>query len=242
MPAILCKSCRAPYPPTGMPFRCPQCGGYFDFDSPLTFDSASIEPDQPGFWRYRHSFALFPDSPVVSLGEGNTPLVWDRLEGVDIAYKMEALNPSGSYKDRNCAVMVSQLLGRGVDLAIEDSSGNAGASFAAYAARGGVRARIYVPETASGPKRAQIEMFGAELVAVPGPRSEAAKAVLKDAESGVAYASHAYMPFGLPGIATLAYELWETLAARPAPSSPRSVTAACCAACGWALKPCACAA
>jgi len=71
------------------------------------------------------------------------------------------------------------LKSRNVDYAVEDSSGNAGASFAAYAARAGVMARVYVPESASGPKRSQIEAYGAELVAVPGPRSNAAKQCLK---------------------------------------------------------------
>ena len=76
---------------------------------------------------------------------------------------------------------------------------------------GAIRCKIFVPESASGPKRTQIEMFGAELVRVPGPRSEAAKAVLQEAEKGVVYGSHAYMPFGLTGIATISYELVEQL-------------------------------
>jgi threonine synthase len=108
-------------------------------------------------------------------------------------------------------VLASHLAQRGITQAVEDSSGNAGASFAAYAARAGVKARVYIPDSASGPKRTQIEMFGAEVRAVPGPRSEAAKAVLNDANAGIPYASHAYLPFGLAGIATIAYELWEQM-------------------------------
>jgi len=115
-------------------------------------------------------------------------------------------------------VLVSQLLGRGVREVVEDSSGNAGASFAAYAARSGIRSRIFVPESASGPKRMQIELYAAELVRVPGPRSEAARAVLEAARCGSVYASHAYLPFSLPGIATIAYETWEQLGGR-APAS-----------------------
>jgi threonine synthase len=101
------------------------------------------------------------------------------------------------------------LLARGVREAVEDSSGNAGASFAAYAARAGIRARVYVPESASGPKRDQIVSYGANLRPIPGPRSAAAQAVLEEVQNGVPYASHAYLPFGLAGIATIAYELWE---------------------------------
>ena len=109
----------------------------------------------------------------------------------------------------------SQLLARGVSDAVEDSSGNAGASFAAYAAKAGIRARVFVPEYASGPKSQQIAAYGAELVRVPGPRSAAANAVLEEARAGKVYASHAYLPFGLAGYATIAYELFEAMGDAP---------------------------
>jgi threonine synthase len=112
-------------------------------------------------------------------------------------------------------VLLSALLSRGVRQAVEDSSGNAGASFAAYAARAGLQARVFVPESASGPKCSQIELYGADLVRVPGPRSAAAQAVLAEVQQGTVYASHAYLPFGLAGIATLAYELWQQLGCAP---------------------------
>ncbi len=94
-------------------------------------------------------------------------------------------------------------------------SGNAGASFAAYAAKAGIQARVFVPEYASGPKSQQIAAYGAELVRVPGPRSAAADAVLAEARAGKAYASHAYLPFGLAGYATIAFELYEAMGDAP---------------------------
>lgn len=215
MPVIQCRQCHQPYPPTGVPFRCRNCGGTFDFYAPPVFDPEKIEPDLPGIWRYRHAFDLFARAPVVTLGEGNTPLVWEKVNGKEVGLKLESLNPTGSFKDRGSAVLVSQLLGRGVQAAVEDSSGNAGASFAAYAARARMKGRVYVPEAASGPKRMQIEVYGAELVGVPGPRSAAAQAVLQEVEQGGVYASHAYLPFGLAGIATIAYELWHTVGSAP---------------------------
>ena len=144
---------------------------------------------------------------MVSLGEGSIPLIPAQFGGRTVWLKMESQNPTGSYKDRGSAVLLSQLCARGVTQAVEDSSGNAGASYAAYAARAGVQARVFVPESASGPKRGQIEAYGADLVAVSGPRSAAAAAVLEEVSAGAVYASHAYLPFGLPGIATIAYEL-----------------------------------
>jgi len=215
MPVINCTVCRKPYPDHTLPFRCPSCGGIYDFDGPPTFDLTAVDRRLPGLWRYRASFDLPAHAPTLSLGEGQTPLIWQTISGQEIGFKLESLNPTGSYKDRGSAVLVSQLIARGAKQAVEDSSGNAGASFAAYAAQAGLPARVFVPESASGPKRAQIERYGAELVPIPGPRSAAAEAVLKEAESGVPYASHAFLPFGLPGIATIAYELWEQIGEVP---------------------------
>jgi threonine synthase len=175
---IICKKCLAPYPHVGAPYRCGNCGGFYDFAGVLHFDPAQIHSELTGIWRYKESFNLFSGSPVVSLGEGRTPLIWDVVNGKKVGMKMESLNPTGSYKDRGSAVLVSQLVARGICEALEDSSGNAGASFAAYCARGGIKAKIFVPEAASGPKRSQIELYGADLVSVPGPRSAAAAAVL----------------------------------------------------------------
>ncbi len=181
------------------------------FRRPFDLHLDRLEPELPGYWRYRHAFGLPPAASFVSLGEGNTPLLWDDFSGRMLGLKLESLNPSGSYKDRGSAVLLSFLKSRGVTAAVEDSSGNAGASFAAYAARAQVTGRVYVPESASGPKRQQIEMYGAELMRIPGPRSEAARAVMAEVEQGVPYASHAYLPFGLAGIATIAYEIYEQM-------------------------------
>jgi threonine synthase len=212
---LACSNCHAPYPETGLPYLCPRCGGLFDYDQPLRIDLTRVATNQPGMWRYRHAFELFDGAPVLSLGEGGTPLIWQEYKGRKIGLKLESMNPSGSYKDRGTAVLISQLMSRGMQSAVEDSSGNAGASFAAYMARAGLRGKVFVPESASGPKRRQIEQYGAELMRIPGPRSAAAAAVLKAVEGGEVYASHAFMPFGLPGIATVAYELFEQYGGLP---------------------------
>jgi threonine synthase len=204
---IVCTNCHRPYPEKGVPYRCGACGGVFDLEGSQNFETKRVEKGQPGIWRYRNMFGLPDDAPVISLGEGNTPLVWGKALGQEAAFKCEFLNPSGSFKDRGSATLVSFLLSRKVSEAVEDSSGNAGASFAAYAARGGIKARVFVPEAASGPKRSQIAAYGAEVLPVPGPRTNAAEAVRRAAEAGAIYASHAYLPFNIPGYATLAYEL-----------------------------------
>ncbi|MFH1514542.1 MAG: pyridoxal-phosphate dependent enzyme [bacterium] len=214
--AYLCRQCRQAYPEVGFPYVCPNCGGIYEVHSinDLEFDHRTR--NQPGIWQYRASFGLNSTAPITYLGEGNTPLIVGRLDRKQIAYKLEYLNPTGSFKDRGTAVMVSMMKDRGFNIAIEDSSGNAGASFAAYSIAFGINAHIYIPESTSGPKRRQIEAYGAHVIPVPGPRENATKiALLAVEQQGIVYASHAYQPFGLAGIATLAYELLEQLGKVP---------------------------
>jgi threonine synthase len=214
-PGIFCTRCGYPYPEEGLPYRCPICSGLFDFQGSLYFNKDQIDSSQPGIWRYRHTFGFQPCLTPISLGEGNTPLIWADVMGRRVAFKCEFLNPSGSFKDRGSTVITTWLSSRAVTEAVEDSSGNAGASFAAYAAHAGIKARIFVPQSASGPKRRQIEAYGAELVPIPGPRSEVADAVEKVAATGAIYASHAWMPFNLPGYATAAFEIVNQLGHMP---------------------------
>ncbi len=204
---LACVDCGKEYPAEGLPFRCPACGGIYDIVELPEIRESEIDANQPGLWRYWRSFGLQSPPADLYLGEGSTALVQDKYQEKQIAYKLEYQNPTGSYKDRATSVLAAHLVERGITTAVEDSSGNAGASFAAYAARTGIRATIYAPEFASGPKKEQIIRYGAEFVGVPGPRSEAAARVLEVANTGVAYASHAYLPFGMNGIATISYEI-----------------------------------
>ncbi len=214
MTRIACTKCDQDYPAEQLPFHC-GCGGTFDYVEFPDFSADLIDHSKFGMLKYQKLFGLDSGGDWITLGEGNTPLLPTRIAGTDVFCKMESHNPTGSYKDRGSVVLVNWLKSRGVTFAVEDSSGNAGASFAGYCARAGIKAKVFVPESASGPKGMQIERYGAELVRVPGPRSEAAKAVLQAAEAGAVYASHAWMPFGLTGIASIAYEIVEQLGQVP---------------------------
>ncbi len=210
MSVIRCVDCGLEYPKKGVPFVCLNCGGIFDFDS-LAPKRDLKDSSLPGIWRWGLSQDFDQELPIVSLGEGNTPLIRDTFAGKQIAMKCEYLNPTGSFKDRGTSVLISELLVRKVEAAVEDSSGNAGASFAAYAARAGIHAKVFIPSSASGPKKMQIVKHGAEIIEIEGPREAAAIAVRDIARKGIAYASHAYLPFGISGIATIAYELFSQL-------------------------------
>jgi threonine synthase len=155
--------------------------------------------------------ALSGAAPALTLGEGQTPLIRGMWDGVEIDWKLESLNPTGAFKDRGTVLVMNVILGQGVKEVVDDSSGNAGASLAAYAARAGIRARIFAPAHASQAKLAQIAVYGAELVRVPGPRIEATRAAEKATSQGAVYASHVWHPLTLVGMATVAWEVWEQL-------------------------------
>lgn len=214
---ISCQNCGSIFPSEGFPFRCPACDGlYALIIGPGPQLEVGSSTERLGIERFQESFPLPPECAFTSLGEGGTPLVPALVDGRRVYFKCEFQNPTGSFKDRGTAVLVSALVAAGVRQAVEDSSGNAGASFSAYAARAGIAARLFVPEYAAGPKRHQISSYGAQVVPVPGPRSAATREALRAARDGAIYASHANLPHGQAGMATLAYEVVEQLGRAPA--------------------------
>ncbi|MCM2387708.1 threonine synthase [Streptomyces albipurpureus] len=170
---------------------------------------ADVDTDRRSLWRYQAALPLAFPHPV-SLGEGCTPLVESEWGGVPVSFKLEWFSPTGSFKDRGTSVMISLLAQQGVTDVIEDSSGNGGASVAAYCAAAGIRATILVPEKTSPAKVLQSRAYGATVQLVPGDRqATAAEALRRSAHTS--YASHNWHPFFLQGTKTLAYEIWEDL-------------------------------
>ncbi|MGI6128996.1 MAG: threonine synthase [bacterium] len=177
---------------------------------PAAFDRDSIITSDHSLWRYRHVLPLPANIAPVTLCEGLTPLIPIDWNNREILFKLDYMCPSGSFKDRGTTVLVSQLKTWGINNVVEDSSGNAGASLATYAALAGINSTIYVPASASRGKLLQVALSGAKLVAVPGNRENTAQAVLTAAKKAF-YASHNLSPFFIVGVTTLAYELIEQL-------------------------------
>jgi len=176
----------------------------------LSYDPL-LKTSKPGMWAYRKMISD-TDLPISYLGEGKTPLVERTLGKYHFYAKLESLNPSGSFKDRNAAVLTSYLRKLQITKVFEDSSGNAGAALAFYSSAFGIRSRIFVPENTSGPKIHQIQKSGAEVVYVSGLRINAQKAAIAALnEENTVYASHAALPFGMGAYATIAFELFEQL-------------------------------
>lgn len=124
--------------------------------------------------------------------------------------KLEFANPTGSFKDRGMSVLVSLAMQAGARHLVEDSSGNAGASAAAYAARAGLTCTVYAPESAPAAKLRQIRAYGAELILVPGSRSAVTDAA-RDAGTapGAYYVSHTSNVDFLHGNKAFGWELTE---------------------------------
>jgi threonine synthase len=171
-------------------WRCAKCG------APLDFAGEPVAAD------------------LISLGEPETPLVEIELGRLTVTAKLEGALPTGSFKDRGSRVVVSALRAYGSERAVIDSSGNAGASLAAYCARAGLHCDVYAPASASPGKLAQMRAFGARIHAVPGTRQDVADAAIAAAESA-AYASHSWTPWFILGTATFAHELHRQLGRAP---------------------------
>lgn len=194
------------------PWCCPLCAGPWDLD--FAPDPASVLDPSAGpnsLWRYAAALPL-PGAFSVSLAEGNTPVVplTERVHA-----KLDFLMPTLSFKDRG-AVMLAEVARRlAPPRVVADSSGNAGASVAAYCARAGLSCEVFVPEGTSERKTDRIRAHGSAVRVVPGGREAAAEAARAAAdEPGVFYASHVFNPYFLHGTKTYVYEIWEAMAGR----------------------------
>lgn len=167
-------------------------------------------------WRYVDFLPPSMRRRVVTLDEGDTPLV--KASTPNIFLKLEFINPSGSFKDRGSAALLTSLRNTVEDLrgVTEDSSGNAGASIAAYCASIGLPCVIFGGESMVSEKALQIRMYGAELNIVKGSREQVASEAVKEAERrGYVYVGHAWNPYFVEGMKTAAYEIAEQTSWNP---------------------------
>ncbi|AGN02940.1 threonine synthase [Salinarchaeum sp. Harcht-Bsk1] len=204
---LQCSACGATYEAgPDEPWRC-SCGSPLDFaENPVPQGSPppfSRLDTRRGLWAF---FEFLPVTQQVTLGEGFTPLVgapeWNAQ------FKLEYVFPTGSFKDRGATTTLSRAAELGVDTIVEDSSGNAGASIATYAARANVDAEIYVPGELPQSKLMAIQRAGARPVRIDGSREDVSEACIEAVEDGDAwYASHAWNPAFLAGTMTFALEV-----------------------------------
>ena len=202
---------------------CPRCGGTINviYESP----EIHLEAGHPGIWKYASHLPVSDVAHQVSLGEGNTPLVPARRLGTELGlpglhFKIEGGNPTGSYKDRVATVGVSRLLALNKRAWAATSSGNAGASLAAYGARAGVEGHLFTIEKAAPAKLAQIMSYGPRVYSVQrlgyDPEVEhqtwANIRALCEAQNWLMLVTaRAFSPHAMEGVKTIAFEVCNQL-------------------------------
>lgn len=172
--------------------------------------------------RYRDRLPVHEDTRVISLGEGNTPLIRlgniprDLRKDVDIYIKYEGLNPTGSFKDRGMTMAVTKAVEEGSRAIICASTGNTSASAAAYAARAGITAFVLIPDgkIALG-KLAQAMMHGSVVIQIKGNFDDGMRLVKEVAEQAPVTIVNSINPFRLQGQKTAAFEIVEALGRAP---------------------------
>ena len=168
-------------------------------------------------WRYSDRL---PVKPLVSLEEGDTPLVpapfLSKETGCEVFLKFEGANPTGSFKDRGMTVAVSAALAEGAETVICASTGNTAASAAAYAARAGLNCAVIVPEgkIATG-KLAQALIYGARVIALRGNFDEALKLVRQLTDSHPIALVNSVNEYRIEGQKTAAFEVLDQLGETP---------------------------
>lgn len=172
--------------------------------------------------RYRDRLPVHDDTRIISLGEGNTPLIRlnniPRLIGkdVEIYVKYEGLNPTGSFKDRGMTMAVTKAVEAGSRAIICASTGNTSAAAAAYAARAGITAFVLIPDgkIALG-KLAQAMMHGAVVIQIKGNFDDGMKLVKQVADEAPVTIVNSINPYRLQGQKTAAFEIIEELGRAP---------------------------
>jgi threonine synthase len=168
-------------------------------------------------WRYRELLPVEDPERVVTLGEPNTPLldaqrIGEELDIPGLRVKDEGLLPTGTFKARGAAVGVTRALELGVSTLALPTAGNAGAAWAAYGARAGIRVVVVMPDTTPQTIVRETTSYGAEVYLVPGSIADAGAVVKRAcAERGWYDASTLKEPYRIEGKKTMGFELAEQL-------------------------------
>ena len=190
---LRCLDCEA-LAPASLDLACERCGGLYEIDYPRLPEGGLRLP-----------------LTALPLGQGNTPTIsfdWPDALRLRLELKLEYLSPTGSFKDRGAAMLVSAAWSGGASAFVEDSSGNAGAALAAYAAAARMSAEIFVPANAPVTKQAQITAVGGNIHAVNGDREAVAQGAEQySQERGIPYLSHNRSPYFSEGMKSTAEEI-----------------------------------
>ena len=219
--------CRAEYAIDERLYVCSRCGGLLDIDrddTPVVDRElwrrrlSSLESrDRSGVWRFREFLPFDDDAPIVTLGEGNTPL-YEAPRSADycrlpqLKLKHQGNNPTGSFKDTGMTVAITQARKLGARMVVCASTGNTAASLAAYAARADLMCAIIVPGgQVSHAKLAQALDYGARVLEIDGNFDACMTVIRELSEDSSVYLVNSINPFRIEGQKTVAFELADQL-------------------------------
>ena len=217
---LSCAACGQSYPPNRLYNLCRQCQKpllvHYDLDR-VALSTPQLADRPASLWRYREVLPVERAENVISLGEGWTPLLHaqrlGRQLGLSRLYiKDEALNPTASFKARGMAVAVSMAKELGVKKLAVPSAGNAAGALAAYAARAGLEAHIFMPRDVPLANRLECQYYGARVTLVDGLITDCGRLVAEGRDrEGWFDVSTLKEPYRIEGKKTMGYELAEQL-------------------------------
>ena len=218
---IACPRCNNRFPLTQLLNLC-TCGSpllvrYHLKKAATILAKSSFQDRVPTLWRYRELLPLQEDAHLVSLGEGLTPLLEARKLARELGLtrlwvKDEAQNPTGSFKDRGLSLAISRAKELGVKKVAIPSAGNAGASLAAYAARAGIEAQVFMPKDTPAANQIEVKQYGARLTLVEGLINDCGTLIAeRTAAEGWFDLSTLKEPYRVEGKKTMGYEIAEQL-------------------------------
>ena len=211
---LKCFKCGKTYPKDQVIFQCDKCG----YSLELEYDYREIRKlvREENFyqtpvrhWKYWAFYPIQDLKNVVSFQEGGTPLMQSK-KNKDYWFKFEGVNPTGVFKDRGSSVEITRAVELGVKKILCASTGNMGASLAAYAQKAGIKAEIYLPGFASQAKAKQIKGYGAKIKMIKGSYDKALNLTKKVRQKTGVYLTGDY-PYRLEGQKSVGFEILDQL-------------------------------
>ncbi len=228
MPSLRCINCQSDFPTSQRIYTCPKCAGLLDVVYEVTefqgermmsvWDWRCASPeaiDRSGVWRFRELLPEADESEIVTMIEGNTQ-IWEAPRCAEYAgmnrlsFKHLGMNPTGSFKDLGMTTGITQARRLGATSVACASTGNTSASMAAYAARAGMKAFVFIPsgQIALG-KLSQALDYGAVVLQIEGDFDDAMRLVREVADDSPLYLLNSVNPFRLEGQKTIAFEMMQ---------------------------------
>lgn len=215
---IGCRNCGETYDLDLTEFPCRECGGIldpkYDYDA-VEIDRANVEERGGSMWKYKELLPIQDDANIVSLGEGNTPIIEcpdlaDKMGVTRVAIKDESQNPTNTFKDRGASASISAASEQGINEVAIPSAGNAGQAAAAYAARTGIDCHVFLNYQSGDIQKILVQAHGAKLHLVDGKLEKAGEHFAELCKKHGWYTIATFQtPFRHEGKKTMGFEIYE---------------------------------